>query len=118
QKFGPGHCHLPCHRSHRQHWRRFHNYSFEELVVLDERDVRVNSPQNGLLLMKTVHGLFGQYEISINPNDDYRIVCFLDDTIGASQDDNWIPYAESLEIRTALMTTFSIGTSSRLFWPT
>ncbi|KAK9374217.1 uncharacterized protein V1513DRAFT_458990 [Lipomyces chichibuensis] len=26
----------------------------------------VNSPQNGLLLMKNVHGLFDQYEISIN----------------------------------------------------
>ncbi|KAK9377301.1 uncharacterized protein V1513DRAFT_435969 [Lipomyces chichibuensis] len=60
----------------------FHNYSFGELVVLDERDGRVNSSQNGLLLMKNVHGLFDQYEISINPNDDYRIVCFLDDSLG------------------------------------
>ncbi|KAK9365074.1 hypothetical protein V1509DRAFT_643036 [Lipomyces kononenkoae] len=57
----------------------FHNYNFGELVVLDERDGSVNSPQNGLLLRKDVHSLFDQYEISINPNDDYRIVCFLDD---------------------------------------
>ncbi|KAK9357715.1 hypothetical protein V1504DRAFT_398300 [Lipomyces starkeyi] len=60
----------------------FHNYNFGALVVLDERDGSVNSPQNGLLLRKDVHGLFNQYEISINPNDDYRIVCFLDDALG------------------------------------
>ncbi|KAK9243567.1 HNH endonuclease-domain-containing protein [Lipomyces tetrasporus] len=60
----------------------FHNYNFGELVVLDERDGSVNSPQNGLLLRKDVHGLFDQYEISINPNDDYRIICFFDDILG------------------------------------
>ncbi|KAK9322762.1 HNH endonuclease-domain-containing protein [Lipomyces orientalis] len=60
----------------------FHNYNFGELVVLDERDGSVNSPQNGLLLKKDVHALFDQYEISINPNDDYRIVCFFDDILG------------------------------------
>ncbi|KAK9234602.1 hypothetical protein V1525DRAFT_349883 [Lipomyces kononenkoae] len=60
----------------------FHNYNFGELVVLDERDGSVNSPQNGLLLQKHVHALFDQYEISINPNDDYRIVFFLDDSCG------------------------------------
>ncbi|KAK9249644.1 hypothetical protein V1507DRAFT_438816 [Lipomyces tetrasporus] len=60
----------------------FHNYNFGELVVLDDRDGSVNSPQNGLLLRKDVHGRFDQYEISINPNDDYRIVCFLDDSLG------------------------------------
>ncbi|KAK9241919.1 hypothetical protein V1506DRAFT_465448 [Lipomyces tetrasporus] len=60
----------------------FHNYNFGELVVLDDRDGSVNSPQNGLLLRTDVHGRFDQYEISINPNDDYRIVCFLDDSLG------------------------------------
>ncbi|KAK9489757.1 HNH endonuclease-domain-containing protein [Lipomyces doorenjongii] len=60
----------------------FHNYNFGELVVLDERDGSVSSPQNGLLLQKNVHALFDQYEISINPNDDYRIVCFFDDILG------------------------------------
>ncbi|KAK9364953.1 hypothetical protein V1509DRAFT_661277 [Lipomyces kononenkoae] len=60
----------------------FHNHNFGELVVLDERDGSVNSPQNGLLLKKDVHSRFDQYEISINPNDDYRIVCFLDDSWG------------------------------------
>ncbi|KAK9320296.1 hypothetical protein V1517DRAFT_348304 [Lipomyces orientalis] len=60
----------------------FRNYNFGDLVVLDERDGSVNSPQNGLLLQTHVHRLFDQYEISINPNDDYRIVCFLDDSLG------------------------------------
>ncbi|KAK9312152.1 hypothetical protein V1524DRAFT_274108 [Lipomyces starkeyi] len=58
------------------------NYKFGELIVLDERDGGVNSPQNGLLLQRTINGLFDQYEISINPNDDYRIVCFFDDSLG------------------------------------
>ncbi|KAK9489552.1 hypothetical protein V1508DRAFT_406998 [Lipomyces doorenjongii] len=60
----------------------FHNYNSGELVVLDERDGSVNSPQNGLLLQTNVHHRFDQYEISINANDDYRIVCFLDDSLG------------------------------------
>ncbi|KAK9241820.1 hypothetical protein V1506DRAFT_510050 [Lipomyces tetrasporus] len=60
----------------------FHNYNFGELVVLDERDGSVNSPQNGFLLQSNVHRRFDQYEISINPNDHYRIVCFLDDSLG------------------------------------
>ncbi|KAK9334297.1 hypothetical protein LIPSTDRAFT_145484 [Lipomyces starkeyi NRRL Y-11557] len=60
----------------------FQNYNFGELVVLDERDGSVNSPQNGLLLQRNVHAMFDQYEISINPNDDYRVVCFLDDSLG------------------------------------
>ncbi|KAK9482074.1 hypothetical protein V1527DRAFT_455393 [Lipomyces starkeyi] len=60
----------------------FHNYNFGELVVLDERDGSVNSPQNGLLLQTNVHRRFDQYEMSINPNDQYRIVCFLDDSLG------------------------------------
>ncbi|KAK9342072.1 hypothetical protein V1522DRAFT_417341 [Lipomyces starkeyi] len=42
----------------------------------------VDSPQNGLLLQTNVHRRFDQYEISINPNDHYRIVCFLDDSLG------------------------------------
>ncbi|KAK9385248.1 hypothetical protein V1515DRAFT_617505 [Lipomyces mesembrius] len=71
-----------------QRWTRyeaahiFPNYNFRELVVLDECDGSVNSPQNGLLLQSHVHAMFDQYEISINPNDDYRIVCFLDDSLG------------------------------------
>ncbi|KAK9329109.1 HNH endonuclease-domain-containing protein [Lipomyces starkeyi] len=60
----------------------FHNCNFGELVILDERDGSVNSPQNGLLLQTNVHRRFDQCEISINPNDDYRIVCFLDDSLG------------------------------------
>ncbi|KAK9241408.1 hypothetical protein V1525DRAFT_429152 [Lipomyces kononenkoae] len=60
----------------------FHNYNFGELVVLDDRDGSANSPQSGLLLQTNVHRLFDQYEISINPNDDYRVVCLFDDILG------------------------------------
>ncbi|KAK9322204.1 hypothetical protein V1517DRAFT_367820 [Lipomyces orientalis] len=62
-----------------QRWTKY-----EVAHVFPERDGMVNSPQNGLLLQKTVHGLLDQVEISINPNDDYRIVCFLDDSLGVA----------------------------------
>ncbi|KAK9490463.1 HNH endonuclease-domain-containing protein [Lipomyces doorenjongii] len=44
----------------------------------------LNSVQNGLLLSSIVHKLFDQYQISINPDDDYRIICFLEDFLDLS----------------------------------
>jgi hypothetical protein len=46
----------------------FADYNFGPLVILNESDGRVNSPQNGLLLRNDIYSLFDQYEISINPN--------------------------------------------------
>ncbi|KAF8449902.1 HNH endonuclease-domain-containing protein [Kalaharituber pfeilii] len=42
----------------------------------------INSVQNGLLLRADIHSLFENYAISINPDDGYKIVCFLPDTKG------------------------------------
>ncbi|MCJ1256007.1 hypothetical protein MMC24_003826 [Lignoscripta atroalba] len=39
----------------------------------------INSVQNGLLLRSDMHGRFDNYSFSINPDDDYKIVCFLRD---------------------------------------
>ena len=36
----------------------------------------INSVQNGMLLRDDIHSLFDDYDISINPDDDYKIVCF------------------------------------------
>ncbi|PUU72806.1 hypothetical protein B9Z19DRAFT_1008012 [Tuber borchii] len=36
----------------------------------------INSVQNGLLLDRTIHGFFDSYLLSINPYDNYKIVCF------------------------------------------
>ncbi|KAH8650824.1 HNH endonuclease-domain-containing protein [Tricladium varicosporioides] len=37
---------------------------------------KINSVQNGLLLSSDIHQLFDMYEFSINPDDNYKIVCF------------------------------------------
>ncbi|KAG0137886.1 HNH endonuclease-domain-containing protein [Tuber indicum] len=37
---------------------------------------KINSLQNGLLLRQHIHGLFDQYLISVNPDDNYKITVF------------------------------------------
>ncbi|KAG0636510.1 HNH endonuclease-domain-containing protein [Tuber brumale] len=37
---------------------------------------KINSRQNGLLLRQHIHGLFDQYLISVNPDDNYKVVMF------------------------------------------
>ncbi|KAE8445133.1 hypothetical protein EG329_013735 [Mollisiaceae sp. DMI_Dod_QoI] len=37
---------------------------------------KINSIQNGLLLSSDIHQLFDMYDFSINPDDNYKIVCF------------------------------------------
>ncbi|KAI5811158.1 HNH endonuclease-domain-containing protein [Peziza echinospora] len=37
---------------------------------------KINSCQNGFLLQPTVHGAFDQYSISVNPDDNHKIVVF------------------------------------------
>ncbi|KAK0708197.1 hypothetical protein B0H67DRAFT_636740 [Lasiosphaeris hirsuta] len=36
----------------------------------------INSVQNGLLLESTIHQMFDSYSFSINPDDNYKIICF------------------------------------------
>ncbi|KAI9761805.1 MAG: hypothetical protein M1840_001685 [Geoglossum simile] len=36
----------------------------------------INSVQNGMLLRSHMHNLFDNYDVSINPDDNYKIVCF------------------------------------------
>ncbi|KAG0123914.1 HNH endonuclease-domain-containing protein [Tuber indicum] len=37
---------------------------------------KINSCQNGFLLRQHIHGLFDQYLISVNPDDNYKITMF------------------------------------------
>ncbi|RPA95700.1 hypothetical protein L873DRAFT_1696889 [Choiromyces venosus 120613-1] len=41
-----------------------------------ESDGYINSVQNGVFLAAVMHSLFDSYQISINPNDNHKIVCF------------------------------------------
>jgi hypothetical protein len=42
----------------------------------------INSVQNGMLLASDIHQLFDGYDVSINPDDNYKIVCFQLDSHG------------------------------------
>ncbi|KAF8469072.1 HNH endonuclease-domain-containing protein [Kalaharituber pfeilii] len=42
----------------------------------------INSVQNGLLLRADIHILFDSYDVSINPDDNNKIVCFDNDSHG------------------------------------
>ncbi|KAG0636523.1 hypothetical protein HOY80DRAFT_977166 [Tuber brumale] len=37
---------------------------------------KINSPQNGFLLQRTVEQMFNQYLMSVNPDDGYKVVVF------------------------------------------
>ncbi|KAL1984114.1 hypothetical protein VTN96DRAFT_9614 [Rasamsonia emersonii] len=43
---------------------------------------KINSCQNGLLLRRDLHQSFDNYLISVNPDDDYKIIVFSLDTFG------------------------------------
>ncbi|KAK9485373.1 HNH endonuclease-domain-containing protein [Lipomyces starkeyi] len=42
----------------------------------DEHDTGINSCQNGLLMLSNIHKKFDSYFISVNPDDDYKIISF------------------------------------------
>ncbi|KAH8154384.1 uncharacterized protein LAJ45_00911 [Morchella importuna] len=53
------------------------------LISIESTDGEfINSVQNGMLLRSDIHVLFDGYEVSINPDDGYKIVCFLRDSKG------------------------------------
>ncbi|RPA88907.1 hypothetical protein L873DRAFT_1724108 [Choiromyces venosus 120613-1] len=44
-------------------------------------DGLINSVQNGILLRSDVHGYFDSYDLTINPDDNYKIVSFTEDSL-------------------------------------
>ncbi|KAH8154385.1 uncharacterized protein LAJ45_00912 [Morchella importuna] len=62
------------------HWNA---NNFGSLISIESTDGEsINSVQNGMLLRADIHILFDSYEVSINPDDDYKIVCFFTDGDG------------------------------------
>ncbi|KAF2187479.1 hypothetical protein K469DRAFT_705164 [Zopfia rhizophila CBS 207.26] len=49
---------------------------FDGITIQSAKGGSINSVQNGLLLDCTVHQLFDAYDISINPDDNYKVVVF------------------------------------------
>ncbi|KAG0124168.1 hypothetical protein HOY82DRAFT_200346 [Tuber indicum] len=47
----------------------------------NESSGTINSVQNGILLGNAIHCLFDSYSFAIDPDDNYKIVCFSPDTL-------------------------------------
>ncbi|PUU75871.1 hypothetical protein B9Z19DRAFT_1089387 [Tuber borchii] len=69
----------------------WNNDNFSQWITVppdSESHGTINSVQNGMLLTLDMHAMFESYQISINPDDDHRVVCFT-------------PYASSYGITSA-----------------
>ncbi|PUU73127.1 hypothetical protein B9Z19DRAFT_1005929 [Tuber borchii] len=63
--------------AYEHHWIK-HNYG--DWITLEPESRRsINSVQNGLLLWRDLRIYFDSYMVSINPDDNYKIVCFMYD---------------------------------------
>ncbi|KAK9349703.1 HNH endonuclease-domain-containing protein [Lipomyces doorenjongii] len=65
------------------HGQLFKESGFSRWITnrVSETDLGINSCQNGLLMLSSVHQLFDSFLFSINPDDNYRIVSFDDDSL-------------------------------------
>ncbi|PUU72847.1 hypothetical protein B9Z19DRAFT_1007705 [Tuber borchii] len=57
---------------------------FSDLITAPpatKSDSAINSPQNGILLSASEHHFFAAYDVSINPDDNYKVVCFSPNTV-------------------------------------
>ncbi|KAI5791713.1 HNH endonuclease-domain-containing protein [Peziza echinospora] len=43
---------------------------------------KINSIQNGMLLQASIHQMFDQYMVSVNPDDSYKVIVFDEDYLG------------------------------------
>jgi len=60
-----------------QHESVWDTLGYGKLVTVDTPGrSKINSSQNGILLETAVHTKFDQYLISVNPDDNYKIVVF------------------------------------------
>ncbi|KAI5850364.1 hypothetical protein DFP73DRAFT_539107 [Morchella snyderi] len=68
--------------AHEGHWKQ-HDYGrWITIPPATESAGSINSVQNGMLLDNTIHALFDSYIVSINPDDNHKIVCFRRDGEG------------------------------------
>ncbi|KAL0634243.1 hypothetical protein Q9L58_006861 [Maublancomyces gigas] len=68
--------------AYERHWME-HNYGrWITIPPATESAGSINSVQNGMLLRADIHALFDSYTVSINPDDNHKIVCFRRDGKG------------------------------------
>ncbi|KAG0639123.1 hypothetical protein HOY80DRAFT_886772 [Tuber brumale] len=67
--------------AHEGHWND-HKYSrWITIPPTNESDGSINSVQNGILVTSDIRQYFESYDLTINPDDNYKIVCFTPDSI-------------------------------------
>jgi len=64
------------------HWIHY-NYG-QWITIQPNRGGPINSVQNGILLRSDLHILFDAYDVTINPDDNYKVVCFNTDGNGVA----------------------------------
>ncbi|KAK9327574.1 HNH endonuclease-domain-containing protein [Lipomyces starkeyi] len=62
----------------------FKRLNFPQLITIKsgETDTGINSCQNGLLMQSNIHQQFDSFGFGIDPDDGYKITCFMEDTFG------------------------------------
>ncbi|PUU84243.1 hypothetical protein B9Z19DRAFT_1118126 [Tuber borchii] len=77
---------------------------------------RINSVQNGLLLRADIHLYFDDYMLSINPDDNYMIVCFMDDPllgVAGTHCDHMLRAPQRPSLYRATTVAFQAGSASK-----
>ncbi|PUU80179.1 hypothetical protein B9Z19DRAFT_1192016 [Tuber borchii] len=62
--------------------RQWNDRNLSRLITVppaNESHGSINSVQNGIMLTCEMHRFFASYELAINPDDNYKIVCFTAD---------------------------------------
>ncbi|KAG0640712.1 hypothetical protein HOY80DRAFT_1015312 [Tuber brumale] len=62
--------------AYEQHWNQCNYGRWITVPPADESDGSINSLQNGILLRSDMRDFFDNYDLTINPDDNYKIVCF------------------------------------------
>ncbi|KAG0133617.1 hypothetical protein HOY82DRAFT_590704 [Tuber indicum] len=67
--------------AHEAHWNNCGYHSWITVPPNQESSGSINSPQNGILLRRDIQSLFDCYALTINPDDNYKIVWFTPDCL-------------------------------------
>ncbi|KAK9318939.1 hypothetical protein V1517DRAFT_334153 [Lipomyces orientalis] len=64
------------------HEEFFKTLNYPQLITIrsGEADTGINSCQNGLLMQSNIHQQFESFGFGIDPDDGYKITCFMEDT--------------------------------------
>ncbi|KAG0639122.1 HNH endonuclease-domain-containing protein [Tuber brumale] len=67
--------------AYEQHWNQWNYGRWITIPPALESYGLINSVQNGIMLTCGLHKMFDAYEWAINPDDNYKIICFTPNTL-------------------------------------